>query len=31
MAQCTGCHLAAGSDGHTPSQGGRDEVYTPVQ
>jgi hypothetical protein len=31
MAQCTGCHLAAGSDAaHTPSPGGRDEVYTPV-
>lgn len=31
MATCTGCHLAAGSDGpHTPSPGGRDEVYTPV-
>jgi hypothetical protein len=31
MAQCTSCHLAAGSDAaHTPSPGGRDEVYTPV-
>jgi hypothetical protein len=31
MTQCTGCHLAAGSDmAHTPSPGGRDEVYTPV-
>jgi hypothetical protein len=31
MAQCTSCHLAAGSDvAHTPSAGGRDEVYTPV-
>jgi hypothetical protein len=31
MATCTGCHLAAGSDAaHTPSPGGRDEVYTPV-
>lgn len=31
MASCTGCHLAAGSDAaHTPSPGGRDEVYTPV-
>lgn len=28
---CVGCHLAAGSDAaHTPSAGGRDEVYTPV-
>ena len=28
---CVGCHGAAGSDGpHTPSPGGRDEVYTPV-
>jgi hypothetical protein len=32
MSACTGCHLAAGSDAaHTPSPGGRDEVYTPVQ
>jgi hypothetical protein len=31
MATCTGCHLAAGSDAaHTPSPGGRDEVYAPV-
>jgi hypothetical protein len=31
MATCTSCHLAAGSDAaHTPSPGGRDEVYTPV-
>jgi hypothetical protein len=31
MSACTGCHLAAGSDAaHTPSPGGRDEVYTPV-
>jgi hypothetical protein len=31
MSTCTGCHLAAGSDAaHTPSPGGRDEVYTPV-
>jgi len=31
MSQCTSCHLAAGSDAaHTPSPGGRDEVYTPV-
>ncbi len=29
---CVGCHAAAGSDAaHTPSPGGRDEVYTPVQ
>jgi len=29
---CVGCHVAAGSDGpHTPSVGGRDFVYTPVQ
>jgi hypothetical protein len=28
---CVGCHAAAGSDGdHTPSVGGRDQVYTPV-
>jgi len=28
---CVGCHVAAGSDpGHTPSQYGRDQVYTPV-
>ena len=28
---CVGCHAAAGSDAaHTPSPGGRDEVYTPV-
>jgi cytochrome c553 len=28
---CVGCHSAAGSDAaHTPSLGGRDEVYTPV-
>ncbi len=32
MSACTSCHLAAGSDAaHTPSPGGRDEVYTPVQ
>jgi hypothetical protein len=32
MSQCTSCHLAAGSDAaHTPSAGGRDEVYTPVR
>jgi hypothetical protein len=28
---CVGCHVAAGSDAaHTPSPGGRDQVYTPV-
>lgn len=28
---CVGCHAAAGSDAaHTPSAGGRDQVYTPV-
>jgi hypothetical protein len=28
---CVGCHAAAGSDAaHTPSMGGRDQVYTPV-
>lgn len=28
---CVGCHAAAGTDeAHTPSPGGRDEVYTPV-
>jgi hypothetical protein len=28
---CVGCHMAAGSDAiHTPSVGGRDQVYTPV-
>lgn len=28
---CVGCHVAAGSDAaHTPSSGGRDQVYTPV-
>ena len=28
---CVGCHGAAGSDApHTPSAGGRDQVYTPV-
>ena len=32
MSACTACHLAAGSAAaHTPSPGGRDEVYTPVQ
>jgi hypothetical protein len=29
---CVGCHAAAGSDAeHTPSGGGRDQVYTPVE
>ena len=29
---CVGCHAAAGADGaHTPTAGGRDEVYTPVE
>jgi hypothetical protein len=28
---CVGCHSATGSDdGHTPTAGGRDQVYTPV-
>lgn len=28
---CVGCHVAAGTDAaHTPSAGGRDQVYTPV-
>jgi hypothetical protein len=28
---CVGCHIAAGSDSdHTPTSGGRDQVYTPV-
>jgi hypothetical protein len=28
---CVGCHMAAGSDpGHTPTAGGRDQVYTAV-
>ncbi len=31
MTICVACHSAAGSDAaHTPSVGGRDEVYTPV-
>jgi hypothetical protein len=31
-AICVGCHVAAGSDeAHTPSKGGRDQVYTPVE
>ncbi len=29
---CVGCHVAAGADpAHTPSPGGRDQVYTPVR
>jgi hypothetical protein len=29
---CVGCHDAAGSDAiHTPTPGGRDQVYTPVR
>ena len=29
---CVACHAAAGSDpAHTPSPGGRDQVYTPVE
>jgi hypothetical protein len=29
---CVGCHAAAGADpAHTPSPGGRDQVYTPVR
>lgn len=29
--QCVSCHVAAGADAaHTPSPGGRDQVYTPV-
>jgi hypothetical protein len=29
---CVGCHVAAGTDdAHTPSAGGRDQVYTPVE
>jgi hypothetical protein len=32
MTICVGCHAAAGSDAaHTPSFGGRDQVYTAVQ
>jgi hypothetical protein len=28
---CVGCHIAAGADAaHTPTLGGRDQVYTPV-
>ncbi|HEU4729022.1 MAG TPA: hypothetical protein VFT22_14055 [Kofleriaceae bacterium] len=31
LSICVGCHAAAGSDtAHTPSIGGRDQVYTPV-
>ena len=31
MQICVGCHAASGSDAaHTPSAGGRDQVYTPV-
>ena len=31
-AICVGCHVAAGADAsHTPSEGGRDQVYTPVR
>ncbi|MEO8213751.1 MAG: hypothetical protein ABI560_11190 [Myxococcales bacterium] len=31
MTICVGCHNAAGADAaHTPSVGGRDQVYTPV-
>lgn len=31
MTICVGCHAAAGADvDHTPSVGGRDQVYTPV-
>jgi hypothetical protein len=30
-AICVGCHIAAGTDeAHTPSKGGRDQIYTPV-
>jgi hypothetical protein len=29
---CVGCHMAAGADAeHTPTIGGRDQVYTPVR
>jgi len=32
MQICVGCHGAAGADAaHTPSVGGRDQVYTPVK
>jgi hypothetical protein len=31
MTICVGCHAGAGTDAaHTPSAGGRDQVYTPV-
>jgi hypothetical protein len=31
VSGCVGCHIAAGTDAaHTPTPGGRDEVYTPV-
>jgi hypothetical protein len=31
-AICVSCHVAAGNDAaHTPSAGGRDQVYTPVE
>jgi hypothetical protein len=31
MQICVGCHAGAGSDAaHTPTPGGRDQVYTPV-
>jgi hypothetical protein len=31
MTICVACHSAAGSDAaHTPTSGGRDEVFTPV-
>lgn len=30
-SSCVGCHAAAGTDAaHTPTEGGRDQVYTPV-
>ncbi len=32
LSICVGCHGAAGADtAHTPSAGGRDQVYTPVK
>jgi cytochrome c553 len=32
LSICVSCHNAAGSDtAHTPSVGGRDQVYTAVQ
>jgi len=31
LSICVNCHIASGSDtAHTPSPGGRDQVYTPV-